>query len=56
MASLILVLREGSIKQALITVDGDDAIDQPTQSTNDVVTTTTTTTGRARAGSQRDAG
>ena len=30
MASLILVLREGSIKQALITLDGDDAIDQPT--------------------------
>jgi heat-inducible transcriptional repressor len=30
MASLILVLREGAIKQALITVDGDDAIDQPT--------------------------
>jgi heat-inducible transcriptional repressor len=30
MASLILVLREGSIKQALITLEGDDAIDQPT--------------------------
>ena len=30
MASLILVLREGSIKQALITLDGDDSIDQPT--------------------------
>jgi heat-inducible transcriptional repressor len=30
MASLILVLREGAIKQALITVDGDDSIDQPT--------------------------
>ncbi|MDO8483830.1 MAG: heat-inducible transcriptional repressor HrcA [Candidatus Limnocylindrales bacterium] len=30
MASLILVMREGSIKQALITLDGDDAIDQPT--------------------------
>src|SRR3990170_839391 len=30
MASLILVLREGSIKQALVTLDGDDAIDQPT--------------------------
>ncbi len=30
MASLILVLREGAIKQALITVDSDDAIDQPT--------------------------
>jgi heat-inducible transcriptional repressor len=30
MASLILVLREGSIKQALITLDGDRAIDQPT--------------------------
>src|SRR4029078_12118378 len=30
MASLILVLREGAIKQALVTVDGDDAIDQPT--------------------------
>jgi heat-inducible transcriptional repressor len=30
MASLILVLREGSIKQALITLDGDDLIDQAT--------------------------
>lgn len=30
MASLILVLREGSIKQAVVTLDGDDAIDQPT--------------------------
>jgi heat-inducible transcriptional repressor len=29
-ASLILVLREGSIKQALVTIDGDDTIDQPT--------------------------
>ena len=29
MASLILVLREGSIKQALVTLDGD-ALDQPT--------------------------
>jgi heat-inducible transcriptional repressor len=33
MASLILVLREGAIKQALVTVDGDDAIDQPTLNT-----------------------
>jgi heat-inducible transcriptional repressor len=30
MASLILVLREGAIKQALVTIDSDDAIDQPT--------------------------
>jgi heat-inducible transcriptional repressor len=30
MASLILVLREGAIKQALVTFDGDEAIDQPT--------------------------
>ncbi len=30
MASLILVLREGAIKQALITLETDDAIDQPT--------------------------
>ena len=30
MASLILVLREGSIKQALVTLDGDATIDQPT--------------------------
>ena len=30
MASLILVLREGSIKQAVITFDSDDSIDQPT--------------------------
>jgi heat-inducible transcriptional repressor len=29
-ASLILVLREGAIKQALVTIDSDDAIDQPT--------------------------
>jgi heat-inducible transcriptional repressor len=30
MASLILVLREGAIKQVLVTLDGDDLIDQPT--------------------------
>jgi heat-inducible transcriptional repressor len=30
MASLILVLREGAIKQALVTLDGDDIMDQPT--------------------------
>jgi heat-inducible transcriptional repressor len=30
MASLILVLREGSIKQAVVALDEDDAIDQPT--------------------------
>jgi len=30
MASLIFVLREGAIKQALVTLDGDDVIDQPT--------------------------
>ena len=30
MASLILVLREGSIKQAVITFESDDSIDQPT--------------------------
>src|SRR6266576_2286397 len=30
MASLILVLREGAIKQALVTIDSDDSIDQPT--------------------------
>jgi heat-inducible transcriptional repressor len=30
MASLILVLREGAIKQALVTLDSDDTIDQPT--------------------------
>ncbi|MEA2608046.1 MAG: heat-inducible transcriptional repressor [Chloroflexota bacterium] len=30
MASLILVLREGSIKQALITLDSDESIDQST--------------------------
>jgi heat-inducible transcriptional repressor len=30
MASLILVLREGAIKQALVTLDGEEAIDQPT--------------------------
>ena len=30
MASLILVLREGAIKQALVTLDGDETVDQPT--------------------------
>ena len=30
MASLILVLREGAIKQALVTIDSDESIDQPT--------------------------
>jgi heat-inducible transcriptional repressor len=30
MASLIIVLREGAIKQALVTVDGDESLDQPT--------------------------
>jgi heat-inducible transcriptional repressor len=30
MASLILVLREGAIKQALVTLDGDETIDQAT--------------------------
>src|SRR5207342_1759465 len=30
MASLILVLREGAIKQALITLETDESIDQPT--------------------------
>ena len=30
MASLILVLREGAIKQALVTLESDDLIDQPT--------------------------
>ena len=30
MASLIIVLREGAIKQALVTVDGDEPLDQPT--------------------------
>jgi heat-inducible transcriptional repressor len=30
MASLILVLREGAIKQALVTLDSGEAIDQPT--------------------------
>ena len=30
MASLIIVLREGAIKQALVTVDGDGLLDQPT--------------------------
>jgi heat-inducible transcriptional repressor len=30
MASLILVLREGAIKQALVTFDADQAVDQPT--------------------------
>jgi heat-inducible transcriptional repressor len=56
MASLILVLREGAIKQALITVDGDDAIDQPTLNAvaarlNERLVDTTASRGEARLAS-----
>jgi heat-inducible transcriptional repressor len=37
MASLILVLREGAIKQALVTLDGDDTIDSVDQPTLNAV-------------------
>ena len=37
MASLILVLREGAIKQALVTLDGDDTVDSVDQPTLNAV-------------------
>jgi heat-inducible transcriptional repressor len=59
MASLILVLREGSIKQALVTLDGDDAIDQPTLNQiaallNERLVDTTAARATMRLGSLRD--
>src|SRR5262245_12839595 len=59
MASLILVLREGAIKQALVTLDGDDQIDQPTLNAvaallNGRLTDMTATRAAARLASLRD--
>jgi heat-inducible transcriptional repressor len=59
MASLILVLREGAIKQALVTVDGDDAIDQTILNAvagllNERLANLTASRAEARLGSLRD--
>jgi heat-inducible transcriptional repressor len=59
MASLILVLREGAIKQALVTLDGDDVIDQPTLNAvaailNERLVDTTASRAQARLASLRD--
>ena len=59
MASLILVLREGAIKQALVTFDDDDHLDQPTLNRvaallNDRLIDMTATRAEARIGSLRD--
>jgi heat-inducible transcriptional repressor len=59
MASLILVLREGAIKQALVTIDSDDAIDQPTLNAvaallNERLVELTATRAENRLGSLRD--
>jgi heat-inducible transcriptional repressor len=59
MARLILILREGSIKQALITLDGDDAIDQPTLNAvaallNDRLVDLTSSRATVRLASLRD--
>jgi len=59
MASLILVLREGAIKQALVTLDGDDVIDQPTLNAvaallNERLVDMTASRAQARLASLRD--
>jgi heat-inducible transcriptional repressor len=59
MASLILVLQEGAIKQALITLDADESIDQPTFNAvatilNERLAGMTATRATARLGSLRD--
>ncbi len=59
MASLILVLREGSIKQALVTLDGDEAVDQATLNAvagllNDRLADTTAGLAAARLVTLRD--
>ncbi len=59
MASLILVLQEGAIKQALITLDADESIDQPTLNAvaailNEQLSGTTAVRATARLTSLRD--
>ncbi len=59
MASLILVLQEGAIKQALITLEADESIDQPTLNAvatilNDRLSGMTAGRAGARLGSLRD--
>lgn len=59
MASLILVLREGSIKQAVITFDSDVAVDQPTLNQvaallNDRLVDLTAARAATRLGALRD--
>ena len=59
MASLILVLREGAIKQALITLDADMPIDQPTLNAvaailNERLVNQTAMRAEARLGTLRD--
>ena len=59
MASLILVLREGAIKQALVTLEADESIDQPTLNAvatmlNERLVNLTATRAEARLGSLRD--
>ncbi len=59
MASLILVLQEGAIKQALITLEADESIDQPTLNAvatilNDRLSGMTAARAGVRLGSLRD--
>ncbi|HEV7604610.1 MAG TPA: heat-inducible transcriptional repressor HrcA [Candidatus Limnocylindrales bacterium] len=59
MASLILVLREGAIKQALVTLEAGESIDQPTLNAvaailNERLVNQTATRGEARLGSLRE--
>jgi heat-inducible transcriptional repressor len=59
MASLILVLREGAIKQALVTLEAGEPIDQPTLNAvaailNERLVNQTAIRGEARLGSLRD--
>ena len=59
MASLILVIQEGAIKQALITLEADESIDQPTLNAvatilNDRLSGMTAARAGARLGSLRD--
>ena len=59
MASLILVLQEGAIKQALITLDADESVDQPTFNAvatmlNERLAGMTATRATARLSSLRD--
>lgn len=59
MASLILVLREGAIKQALVTLEAGESIDQPTLNAvaailNERLVNQTATRGETRLGSLRE--